>query len=147
VSDSPSKLLKGAMYVLSNSVYYLTSVFYDSHLTSTPSSSDLHTYGYIQSFSVWNQFRGNDDPLTSRGRGINIFSGHCFGLGTDWPDLIHKYSDTDSHPQTDDRDFMLLSFNQDWRTCIWNGVFIEVNNSAIGKLYSDDHEFKYITGE
>ena len=108
--------------------------------------SFLHPYAYIQAFAVWNQFRGTDDA-DGRGRGVNIFTGSVLGLTSflTWPDLLWKFILADSNENTNDRYFMLISFSQDWRSCIWTGTFIEVYNTAVGKVYTDTFTFKYIS--
>ncbi len=138
ISDSPSKLFKGALMVPSGTDYTLTYRFYAAAVFSLglPTTEDsYHPFGYIQAFSVWNQYRNS-------GR---VFSGALKGLGTSWPDLLHKYSLTDADGNTVSRNFMLISFEQDWKTGIWTGVFAEVYRTDLGKVYSDTFTFKYIT--
>jgi len=148
ISDSPAPLFKGSMFISPVSAYLLfphwfaASVWGNSYPTDT---TYLHPYGYIQAFSVWNQFKGYNDAINGRGIGINIFSGSIRGLTDDWPDLIHKYTLTDADTQTNNRYFILISLTQDWKSCIWTGVLVEVYNTAIGKTYSDPFEFKYIS--
>lgn len=128
-------------------VFHLFPVWYSSQefaLGYPTSSSSLHPYGYIQAFSVWNQFKGVNDPTNGRGLGINIFSGSVVGLTSNWPDMIHRFTLTDLNVQTNDRYFMLISMEQNWRTCIWTATLVEVFNSTVGKTYTDTFEFKYI---
>lgn len=113
-------------------------------LAITVSPSDLHPYGFIQAYSVWNQFRGTDDP-DGNGTGVNIFTGSVLGLGTDWPDLIHKYLLTDINAQTANRYFVLISMSQDWRSCIWTAVLVECFNTVAGRNYTDPETFGYIS--
>ncbi len=148
ISDSPTKIYKGAMFLLVNGAYILVGNWFAAAPfgNSYPPNQDyLHPYGYIQAFSVWNQYKGYNDPTTGRGKGINIFSGSLKGLTDSWPDMLHKYILTDTNSQTNNRYFMLLSLEQDWKTCIWTGTFIEVYNTVIYKTYNDDFEFKYLT--
>lgn len=148
LSDSPTKIYKGAMFLYINSVYVLIPFWFASapFVSGYPPNTDyLHPYGYIQAFSVWNQYKGQTvEPILARGRGINIFQGSVIGLTTSWPDMLHKYSLTDLNVQTNNRYFMLISVSQDWKSCIWTAVFIEVYNTVLGKSYSDPFTFKYI---
>lgn len=149
IKDSPKPLFKGAMFVILNSKYKLTRNWYAAGTIGLVLQTDpsfLHSYGHIQIYSVWNQFRGTDDP-SGRGRGINVFSGTVYGLDevtNDWPDLLHKYSLTDLNTSTNNRYFMLISFSQDWKTCLWSAVFVEVYNTVSGKVYTDVRTFKYL---
>lgn len=102
-----------------------------------PSADYLHPYGYIQAYSVWNQYRNC----------LRKFQGNIIWSAGDWPDLVHKYSLTDSDGNTVNRNFVLISFEQDWRTCIMSCVFVECYETAEGKIYSDPFTFKFITGE
>lgn len=118
--------------------YCLTSRWYTAApfaLGSPPDLTYLHPYGYIQSFSVWNQYRN----------GNRILATSALGLGSMWPDALDKWSITDTNPHVNNRYFMLISFEQNWKTALWSGVFIEDYRTDIGKIYTDDHEFKYLT--
>lgn len=130
--------------IISQAVFRLVPIWYDSHPFAggnPPDASYLHPYGYIQCYAVMNQFRGAG---TTRASGISIFQGTVVNFTDDWPDMLHKYSLTDTNPQTDDRLFMLISFTQDWRTCQMQCVFVEVYNTLIGKIYTDTLTLKYI---
>jgi hypothetical protein len=144
ISDSPRKEFKGALLFLdSNGVYRLASHFYASNVTALAPPTDqfsVHPFGYIQSFSVWNQYR-----LANR-----IFPSRLYGLfreasPDEWPDLINKYQLTDSNRNTNERYFLLIAFEQDWRTCRWSGTFIEVYRRDVGHNYDDNHTFNYLT--
>lgn len=148
ISDSPAPLYKGSMFLVGSDGYILFPHWFAASPQGNsypPDPTYLHPYGYIQAFSVWNQFKGYNDPTNDRGIGINIFSGSVLGLTNAWPDLIHKYTLTDSNLQTVNRYFILISLSQDWKSCIWTAVLIEVYNTAIGKTYGDPFEFKYIS--
>ena len=117
--------------------WYTAAPFYTSDppasIGSPPDLTYLHPYGYIQAYSVWNQYRNAN----------RIISGGVLGLGSMWCDAFHKISLTDTNPNTDNRYFMLISFEQNWKTALWSGVFVEDYRTDIGKIYSDEHEFKY----
>lgn len=147
ISDAPAPLMKGAMFLLIDSVYKLFPNWFAAsvHGNSYPPADDwLHPYGYIQAFSVWNQYKGYKNNL-DRGIGINVFAGSVFGLQDDWPDLLHRYTLEDSNAQTNNRYFILISMEQDWKSCIWRATFVEVYNRVILKSYDDTFEFKYIS--
>lgn len=142
ISDSPRKNFKGAMFFLSNGTYFLTAVFFEAQLYAMGPVTDLpyNTFGYIQAFAVWNQYKNAN----------RIFPSQLYGLlaGTspeDWPDLMKKYLLTDTDPNTNNRFFMLISFSQNWKECKWNGVLIECFNTETGHTLDDDHDFRYLT--
>jgi hypothetical protein len=142
ISDSPRKNFKGAMFFLSGGIYHLTVKFFEAQLFAlgSPDLNAFNTFGYIQAFAVWNQFKA-----ASR-----IFPSQLYGLFAEespeqWPDLINKFSLTDSNPNTNNRFFMLISFSQNWKECKWNGVLIESYNTDGGHTNTDEHEFKYLT--
>lgn len=138
IADSPKPLFKGAMFILVGSSYVLTSRWYTANtfaLGYPPDPSYLHPYGWIQAYAVWNQYN-----LV-----VRKFSGSVLGFGTGWPDIIHKYSLTDTNPNADNRFFVMLSYEQDWKIGTMTAVLIEVYKTDIGHVYDDDHEFKYIT--
>jgi hypothetical protein len=132
---------------LSEVIFTLTRNWYAAAPIALALQTDpsfLHPYGYIQVFSTWNQFRGTDDA-DGRGLGINIFSGSVLGLTNDWPDLFHKFLLTDSNANTNNRYFMVISISQDWKSCKWTCVMMEVYNTISGKVYSDPFTFSYLT--
>lgn len=141
IGDSPRHTFKGAMFFLSDSVYRLSQWFFDASLFGNgypPDTSSLHPYGYIQAYSVWNQFRNS----------VRIFDAVLYGLldSSDvWPDLWQKYVLTDVNQGSINRYFMLISLKQNWRTCKWSGVIIEVFRTDIPKSTTDTFEFKYLT--
>ena len=121
--------------------FYNGAVFPDG----PPSPDYIKPYGQIQSEAVWNQFN----------RVFSIFEGTIDGLDTyvldsldryDLPDLMHSYFLKDSHPATNNKKFKLLHFDQDPDLCEWNGVFIEVLDSTIPKVYTG-HSFKFLSND
>lgn len=138
ISDSPKPLFKGAMFFHNGIRYVLTLKWYTASTTALGPPIDqtyTHPYGYIQAFSVWNQYRNAN----------RIFSTSVLGLGSMWVDALDKISLTDNNPNTNNRYFLLISFEQDWKTALWSGVFIEDYRTDLGKVYDDDHEAKFIT--
>lgn len=138
VADSPKPLFKGAMFIYNGTRMVLTSRWYTAApfaLGAPPDDTYLHPYGYIQAFTVWNQYK----------LGNRILSSSALGLGSMWPDALDKVQITDTNPHVNNRYFMLISFEQNWKTCLWSGVFIEDYRTDVGKVYDDDHEFKFLT--
>ena len=124
--------------------YELVESFYDSILWpggGGPSTA-FYPYGQHQNQAVWNQYN----------RVFSAFEATCDGLDTDkvdalnlpdLPDLLHLYYQTDSHPATDDKQFMVLHFEQDTDNCEWNMYMVEVGDTDYPKTYIG-HSFKYI---
>jgi hypothetical protein len=99
-----------------------------------PDTTYVHPYEYIRVFSTFNQNR----------RGIRTFTGTLYGLGADWPDIIHKYFITDPDFDSNNRRFMALSMEWDWRSCRISQVVLAETFHTDGKIYSDPFTFKYI---
>jgi hypothetical protein len=126
--------------VINKNVFTLTSRFYTAapFALDPPTDSDgIKPFGRHQVEASWNQYR-------NAYRSIN---GTVYGLTINWPDLIHRYSLTDTNPNTNDKKFSLIEMVQDWKSCLWTAKFAEVYDSVKGKVYDDDFEFKYIAGE
>lgn len=138
VSDSPKPILKGGIFrQIDVDTFKLCKVWYPYNVFPSGLSGSYdsaHPYGEIQIRSVFNQYRD----------AYRIFEGSINGLTEDWPDLIHKYSILDVNPNTNNRYFMLSSFEQNWKTGLMSGVWMEVWKSP-GKAYTEDREFKYIS--
>lgn len=140
LGDSPRKTFKGAMFYLDgDGIYRLTSRFWNSAPFALDNGTRWDPFGWIQAQAVWNQYRP----------GLRTFEATLLGLFStaplQWPDLMNKYLMRDSNPSSNERVFMMVSFEQDWKTCRWTGTFIECFNSELGKVYDDTFEFKYIT--
>jgi hypothetical protein len=126
--------------VINKGVFTLTSRFYTAapFALDPPTDSDgIKPFGRHQVESSWNQYRN----------AYRSISGTVLGLTINWPDLVHRYSLTDTNPNTNDKKFTLIELVQDWKSCIWTAKFTEVYDSVKGKVYDDDFEFKYIAGE
>ncbi len=142
IGDSPRKEFKGAMFFVdSGGLFNLTARFYDASLTAiTGAPTSTKPYGYWQAFAVWNQYR----------RANRIFPSTLQGIYNDsepdeWPDIINKFQLTDTNPNTNNRFFLLISFEQNQKTMIWTGTLIEDFKTDEGHLYTDTHEFKFLT--
>jgi len=138
ISDSPKKLFKGAMFVLVDGAYVLTTWFYPHNVfpSGPPDATYIHPYGELQIRSYFNQYR----------KANVIFTGTIRGLSNTWPDLINKFLLTDAHAAATNRYFLNTAFNQDWKTGLMQGsILIECYDRIDGKIYSEEREFKYIS--
>ena len=138
ISDSPKRLFKGALFKLQGSSYVPTGNWYN-HLSGMTGELGLAPFGKYQVFSMWNQYR----------RPMRIFEGSLLGIDlsteNDLPDLVHRYVINAPSDHSAYKYFMLLSYEMDFKTCKWRGLFAEVYDTINGKIYVDAHEFKYIT--
>lgn len=140
ISDSPSKLFKGALLRSAGVDYALVSAFYDASIYTNadyPDLTYLRPYGEIQSFDVWNQFN----------RVMMQFEGSIDGLDSSniIPDVTHIYRLTDTSESTNNKIFTILHDEQNHDLCEISSVFLqELQDSTIPKEYTG-HDFKYIT--
>lgn len=132
---------------ISKNLYGFPEGFYNAAVNPSgpPDPSYIKPYGQIQTEAVFNQFN----------RVFSSFEGTIDGLDTylldsldryDLPDLMHSFFLRDQHPATNNKKFKLLHFEQDPDLCEWNGVFIEVFDYTIPKVYTG-HSFKYLTND
>jgi hypothetical protein len=120
--------------------YVKTTQFYDhsrSPLAVPPTGNELFSsFDKMISFDVWNQFKA----------GSRILEGDVIGLdATNPPDVVHQYVFTNTDPNLLPRSYMCVSFEQNWKTEIWKGNFIQVYDSRVGREFTDTHELKYNT--
>lgn len=137
MSDSPSLLFKGAMKIFNGVEYVLTFSFTD-HNHVTPK-----LYGEIQAYAVWNQYRNsarnfdcNIDLLDSATTETSVYDG---------VDLIHKIDLTDVDKNTLNRYFLILHYEQDFNLLAMKCFIASLFRTDIGKVYTDEHIFKFIT--
>jgi hypothetical protein len=133
---------------IAEAVYILSRGFYAANvLPSGPTSLDqVHPFGYLQAFSVWNQFNRYMRKFEGDVDHIPLDTLDSIG-DVDIPDLLHKYYLTDPSEDTVNKYFQLLHFSQNLFLCESEKYFHEVYDTAEGKVYDDDHRFRYITGE
>jgi hypothetical protein len=144
IGDSPKKLFKGSLFKKVGAAYVLTNQFYgwnDIHTTS-PDIQYVHPYAHIQAYDVWNQHRNSFIKFQGTMQGLDGASVDDNGY-INPPHLINTYFLLDTNGNTDNRQFMLLSFDIDFYSCEWKGTLIEVYNSVKGKSYLDNLEIKY----
>lgn len=121
--------------IIYRKTFVLAENFYSAAvLPDGPAPTDLHPYGFIQAFDIFNQ----------NNRTMYKFEGTIDGMDTDddFPDLLHKYFLTDVDDATINKCFMLLHLTHDDHLCEWEGFFHEVHDNTIGKVYTG-HTFKY----
>jgi hypothetical protein len=64
----------------------------------------------------------------------------------DLPTIFHSYLLTDTDEHTNNKKFMLLSYDMDLRKCEFRtSVFREAIDTVTGKKYDDTYEAKYTT--
>ena len=134
VGVSVATVFETASATISYYNFILTSKFYDYHIYPTGVAGYIKPYGEHQIRSVFNQYRNAN----------RVFTGSVKGLSLEWCDIIHKYSLTDVNDNTNNRLFVLTTFEQNWKTGFWNGTLIECWNTD-GRAFDDEREFKYIT--
>jgi hypothetical protein len=137
ISDSPKPILMGGIFVNRGIAFDLMPTFFNAtpfgNLTPSDSSKFL-PYEKIRVQAVYNQNR----------KGIRYFTGTVRWNIEDWPDLIHKYFITDIDPDSNNRRFMCLSLEQNWKLFTSTVKFSQTFHTD-GKDYDDPFEFKYIT--
>lgn len=140
VSDSPKKLFKGALLRKSGSDYSLANTFYDGQAfpNGVPSFEFLHTFGFHLVYSIWQQYRRYMRAIQSDFYGI-LYTPDTL------PDLQKQYLFTNPNPNVNNKIFMLLKYEQDYDTQIWNAYFQEVIDTSVGYVFSDPYEFKYLS--
>jgi hypothetical protein len=149
MGDCPKRILKRAMLKKVGDDYVICGKFGPWNVNNSMPDDFMHPYGEIQVKAVWNQFN----------RVMVKFEGTLDGLLTNQtdsdglpslPDIIERYEITDVHSMTTNggdelRYFQCLHFEQDLYNCEMGCFLHEVRNTKIPAVYSDPHEFKYIT--
>lgn len=143
ISDSPRREFKGTMFFKDNNDAYQRTQghFYASNVSALGLPAELaavHPFGYLQAYSVWNQYRNT----------LRIFRCTLYGIfeytsGHNWPDIINKFQLSDVNTDSSFRYYFLISFEQDWKTMLWTGTLVETFNQLIGHRYDDPEELKY----
>lgn len=144
VSDSPKPLFKGSMFLLIDGEHVLTSRFFNAAPFGgyPPGPEYTHPYGYIQAFSVWNQYRNPNSIFQFSIKGDKDLD----GFGDLPPDLLERYFISDTTMMSMNRKFMMLTFDHDLFLNESKGTLVEVHR-ADGKLYGDVFTFKYDSPE
>jgi hypothetical protein len=118
----PSATIQELSYELANA-FYNAAVYPDG----PPDPTYVHPYSEIQVYDVWNQFNLDKRIFEATLQGLDL-AALDGDLERNNAHLVHKWSFTDIHEDTNNRFFQLLSFDQDNRTCEWKGTFREVYN-------------------
>lgn len=132
MGEAPRKSMKGHLFTTGNNS---AKRFFD--FRDGINLNDARFFGKWQARAVFNQYN----------RFFTVLEGSMQGLVTpsfNVPDCAHLYQFTDQNKAVNNKMFMLLSFEQDYYTCEWNGVFIELFDSIIGKRDNDAWEFRYL---
>jgi hypothetical protein len=125
-------------------IYNLTGDFYDSILYpggGGPPES-FYPFGQHQNQAIWNQFNRVFTAFEATIDGLDTETVDALGM-PDLPDLMHQYNQTDTHPATTNKQFMVLHYEQDTDNCEWSLYMMEVSDSTIPKSYIG-FSFKYI---
>lgn len=139
ISDSPTKLFKGAMQIYSGAAYFLSTSFFDS--IKDPTGADPKPFGELQAQAVWNQFRNEGRTFSGSIRYMDTNLLDADGK-VDVPEPIHKYFLTDADSDTTNKTFILISYDRDNKSQIWSGTLIECFDSVAGKV-NGTHLFAY----
>jgi hypothetical protein len=136
IADSPKKLLLGTIFTDSSGTKIPTTRWYNAN-AGTTGELGFAPWGKYQAFAEWNQ----DNRIMRRIEGNLFHYGITFGL----PSILHLYRFTDPSQHSDNKYFCMISCSQNLVSDEWSGVFDEVYDTVIGKLYSSTYEFKYLT--
>jgi hypothetical protein len=136
IADTPKKLLLGTIFTDSSGVKIPTSTWYNAN-AGTSGELGLAPWGKYQAFAEWNQ----NNRIMRRIEGNLFHYRITFGI----PSILHLYRFTDPSEHTDNKYFCMVSCSQNLVSDEWSGVFYEVYDSSIGKLFSSTYEFKYLT--
>jgi hypothetical protein len=142
ISDSPEKLFKGAMMFFNGTRYILAVKYFTSHAfgqSFPPGPEYCVPYGQTQAFAVWNQYRNANRIFQYK------FQGRNEGFGELPPDLLNKYFITDNDQHSNNRHFILLTFDHDLFLCESTGTMAETYRTDVPKMYGDVFSFKYIS--
>lgn len=149
IGDAPRKNYKGALLVrnTTDTDYALAGRFYNAAVFPDvlPNETFLHPYGHLQVFDVFNQFNRVMRVFRSQLKGLSVDAVDGFDRD-DTPGLIHRYRNIDPGVNGgSNRQYHLLGYSQDHDTCKWSGVFREVNDITIPKVYDEAlREFRYL---
>lgn len=140
MSDSPRTIFRGAMLVFNGVDFVLALAGFTDHHYATP-----RPYGEIQAFAVWNQIRTNQ----------RNFDGELDFLDSDKVDAEDLYDGLelfnsllmmDANRATNDRLFLALRYEHDFYLLTSSVYIVSLYNTVDGKIYTDEHIFKFITG-
>jgi hypothetical protein len=147
MSDAPGRTLKGALHKHNGTDYELSGNFWNASVFpgGVPDSSYYHPFSYIQAFNAWNQiwmlqriFRGSIQGIESDS--VDALD-RC-----DLPTVHHTYRLRDTDDHSNNKKFMLLSYDMDLVLCEFrSAVLKQCHDEAVGKRYTDTHELKYLT--
>jgi len=140
-TETVSGTIQRINYILAD-LFYNAAVFPDGDY---PDATYEHTYGEMQLFDVWNQFRTEMRILDCSLQGCDLGELDSDNL-TDIAHLVNKWNPTDASFHLVYKLFILLHFTQDHDRQAWRGVFRQVVDLKVSKDYSN-HEFGYIEND
>jgi len=126
-------------------VFSLIDSVYDAYKNPGGVGSDpdlLRTFGELQIFDVWNQYKNEGRILQATVQGLDLDELD----GSSLPDTAHMINEwycSDPSLHLINKRFILLSFSQNHDTQGWTGVLRQVINLTKDKDYSS-YEFKFI---
>lgn len=132
---------KVEVYTYSNHGAYILHLYNPHFIIQSLSEIQENTndrIGKWLAYALWNQYR----------KGARIFEFNMKGLFANvgrHHDLIHRYLFNYPSPHNYKREFILTYYRQDWKTCEWAALFVEVNNDDDSRSFADNFEFKYIS--
>jgi hypothetical protein len=148
LSDSPKKLFKGAMFKFIAGKYVLTERWFRAGELLTagtippypPADDNLHTFGYLQIYALWNQYNRRMIELHGSVKGLD--------MGTNVPDLIHNYQvdAVTTEVNYTNKNFMLVGNEQEFKNDNSEMILVETGDSTITKDYTTPLVFKYEGG-
>jgi hypothetical protein len=144
LSGGVAPLLKGSLFKNVAGQYVSVNQFYawNDITTLSPDPIYVHPYGHLQAYDVWNQHRNGCVKFQGDMQGLTGAEVDVDGY-VNFPHLLNSYFLLDSNENTNDRIFMLLTFDIDFYSCSWKGTLIEVINQTVEKSYLDNLETKY----
>lgn len=148
ICDSPKKLFKGALFKLVAGKYVLTERWFSGGdllrqgITPPypPPDDYLHPFAHLQIYALWNQYNRRFVSISGSAKGLDVHN--------DVPDLIHNYTFDASVNEVQNKSFMLLGAEHNYKDEKWdNAIFVEVEDSGQPKDYTTPLIFKYEGGK
>lgn len=89
-----------------------------------------------QAYAMWNQYRLSNRYFDWTLQGLDLANEHC--------DLHHRYVISINTPDSQNRMFMLLSYEQDFDKCEWRALMAEIDYTQDQRSFGDDFTFKFL---
>lgn len=123
-------------------VFSLAGRFYNGAVfpAGPPDDTYLHPFGFIQAYSVWNQFNRTMRLIDCTISNLDDENGYNL-----IPDLPFNIRVADVNPHTTNKYFMPMHVEQDYDNNQMRTKLAEVWDEVQGKAYTDPFEFRYIS--